>query len=103
MLAEIPDVFGRPDRDEFAHPEGLQPIDLARRLATETIAGNVEDQPFRRGRAPGGGNGIDGITGRRRQHEFARIDAVGPGPASLETVDRSLDPRFVAAERADAA
>jgi len=34
LLAEIHDMLRWADRDEFAHAEGLQPIDIARGLAT---------------------------------------------------------------------
>src|ERR1700722_14816681 len=54
LLAEIHDMLRRADRDEFAHAEGLQPIDIARGLATEAIAGDIEDEPFRRRRAASG-------------------------------------------------
>ena len=65
----------RADEDEFAHAERLQAVDLARGLAAEAIGGDVEDQPVRRHRAARGRHRIEGITGRRRQHEVGRARA----------------------------
>jgi hypothetical protein len=42
------------------------------------------------------------VVGGRSEHEFARIEAVGPRSTRCEAIDRRLDPRFVAVKRADA-
>ncbi len=97
------DRLGRADEDEFAHAERLQAVDVARRLAAEAVGGDVEDQPVARDGAASRGQRIDRIAGRRREHEVARLEAVGPGAARLEALDRRADRRVAAAERADAA
>src|SRR5262249_31356209 len=47
-FAEVCDLFGRTDTDILAHAERLQPVEIARRLAAKTIAGDVEQKPFGR-------------------------------------------------------
>ena len=50
-LAEIGDLLRRADADIFAHAERLQPVEIARRLAAEAVAGDIEHKPVGRHRA----------------------------------------------------
>ena len=98
------DLLGRPDEHIFAHAERLEAIDVARRLAAEAVAGDVEDQAVGRASA-------------RARRPWDRRDSRPPAPArvrcsparrssrspALEAVDRRADLALAAAERADAA
>ena len=96
-------LLGRADEHVFAHAERLEAVDVARRLAAETIAGDVEDQAVGRDRPARGGHRIDRIAGGRRKDEVAGRQRVGPVLAGDEAIDRRADFALAAAERADAA
>ena len=95
-------MLGRADADVFAHAEGLQPVDIARRFAAETIASDIEQKPFRRNFAAARHDRIDRITGGRRQHEIGGAESVGPVLAGFEALDSASDVGFAAAKAADA-
>ena len=97
-LAEIHDLLRRADADIFAHAERLQPIEIARRLAAEAVAGDVEDQAVRRDGPRLGGQGIDRIAGGRAQHEIGGRQGLGPVLAGIKRstrapISRSPPPR----------
>ncbi len=102
-LPERRDVVGAADADVFAHPEGLQPVEMARGLATEAIGGNVEEPAARRHRTTARRDRIDGIAGGRRQHEVGRRQRRGPVSPGIEAADRYVDLAFRAVQAADAA
>ena len=102
-LAEIGHVVRAADADIFAHPERLQPVEMAGRLAAETVGRDVKAQAAWRQRAAGRGNRIDRIAGRRREHEIGRRERRGPVAAGIEAADRGVDFAFGAMQAADAA
>ena len=73
---------GVPDADVFAHPERLQAVDVARGLAAEAIAGDVEHQPVGRHR-PGCGDQRDRPGSRRRASGPDRSLSTRPSTQSL--------------------
>ena len=102
-FAEIRHIFRAADADIFAHPERLQPVEMARRLVPETIGGDVKAQAALRQRAPRGRNRIDRIAGGRRQHEVGRRERRGPVAAGIEAADGLVDLALGAVQSADAA
>jgi hypothetical protein len=101
--AEVGRLPRRAHAHEFAHAEGLEAIDLVGRFAPETIGFDVEFVRPRRHRPACGGERIERIAGRRRQHEIGRAQRVGPILAAIEPPDRGMDFRLVALQAADAA
>ena len=86
------------DEHIFAHAERLEPVDVARRLAAETIAGDVEHQAVGGDRPGGGGQRIERIAGGRRKHEVAGRQRVGPILARDEAIDGGADFALAAAQ-----
>ena len=102
-LAEIGYVVRAADADIFAHPERLQPVEMAGRFAAEAVGRDVEAQAARRQRAAARGNRIDRIAGRGRQHEIGGRQRRGPVAAGIEAADGGMDFAFGAMQAADAA
>ena len=86
--AEIVDLFRRSDADILPHAERLQTVEVARRLAAEAIAGDIEQETGGRHLAAARDQRIDRITGRRREHEIGRRQRRSPILARFETLDR---------------
>jgi hypothetical protein len=59
----------------------LQPVDVARRLAPNAIAGNIEDVPLPRDATLFRRQGINGIAGGRREDEIGKREPVRPDDA----------------------
>ncbi len=102
-LAEGDDLLRRADADVFAHPEGLQPVEMARGLAAEAVAGDVEAVAALRHRPARGGDRVDGIAGGRRQHEIGGLETFGPVATREMTVGIAADLGFRAFQAGDAA
>ncbi len=98
--AEI--LFRRSDGDKFPHSKRLEPVDVLRRFATKAITGHIEQHRLSAGCAALRRYGVDRVAGCRRQHEFARLRAVGPAAASLVARYRLVHPLHIRAQRADA-
>ena len=89
--------------DEFAHAKGLEAVEVRRRLVSETIRRDIEQPSFIRHRAALRRDGIDRVTGGRREHEVGRGQGLGPVAAVLEAFDGGADVALGAVQRADAA
>ena len=90
-FTEIRYVIGISDADVFAHPERLQPVEMAGRFAAEAIGRDVKAQAALRQRASACRNRIDRIASRRREHEIGRRERRGPVAAGIEAADRGVD------------
>ena len=101
--AKIDDFSGRTHAHIFAHPEGLQPVDLKACLAAKTIGLDVEFEAAGWYRSARGGMGIKRIAGGRREHEVARTQCVRPILAGLASPDRRMNLRLLAVKAAYAA
>ena len=100
-MSELEDLLRRTDPNELAHAERLQPVDVGRWLAPETIGGNIEDQAVAGDRTAGGHHRIDRIASRRAQHEVGGAQRVGPILAAFRSLDCLADVPFVPAQTTD--
>ena len=76
---------------------------MARRLGAEAVGRDVEAQAAGGQRAARRRDRIDGVAGRRRQHEVGGRERRGPVAAGVEAADRGIDFAFGAVQAADAA